>query len=162
MLDAINLAWKLAADLHGGAPAGLLDSYHEERHFAGARIMMQTQAQVALRRGDDPAALALRALFQELLTDEPALRRVGALIAGTDLRYPLPNPNRHPLTGTVVPDLPLRTGQADTRVADLLRTARPSCSCSPTVRTYTRSPPTGPVASTSTPPPPTTGRPTPC
>ncbi|MFE3988244.1 FAD-dependent monooxygenase [Nocardia tengchongensis] len=125
MLDAINLAWKLAADLHGGAPAGLLDSYHEERHFAGARIMMQTQAQVALRRGDDPAALALRALFQEILTDEPALRRVGALIAGTDLRYPLPNPNGHPLTGAVVPDLPLRTGQADTRVADLLHTARP-------------------------------------
>ncbi|MFE5289849.1 FAD-dependent monooxygenase [Nocardia sp. NPDC056611] len=125
MLDAINLAWKLAADLHGRAPEGLLDTYHEERYFAGTRIMMQTQAQVALRRGDDPAALALRELFQELLTDEPALRRVGALIAGTELRYPLPNPNQHPLTGTVAPDLPLRTDEGDTRVAELLHTARP-------------------------------------
>ena len=37
MLDAVNLAWKLAADIHGWAPAGLLDTYHDERHFAGAR-----------------------------------------------------------------------------------------------------------------------------
>ncbi|HEV8021496.1 MAG TPA: FAD-dependent monooxygenase [Candidatus Lustribacter sp.] len=38
MLDAVNLAWKLAASIHGWAPAGLLDSYHDERHFAGAAI----------------------------------------------------------------------------------------------------------------------------
>ncbi|WP_328602801.1 FAD-dependent monooxygenase [Nocardia terrae] len=125
MLDAVNLAWKLAAELHGRAPAGLLDSYHDERHFAGTRIMMQTQAQVALRRGDDPAAQALRELFQEMLVDEPALHRLAALIAGTELRYPLPAPNRHPLTGTVVPDLPLRTEQGEGTVADLLHAARP-------------------------------------
>ncbi|NUO96999.1 MAG: FAD-binding monooxygenase, partial [Nonomuraea sp.] len=35
LLDAVNLAWKLAADLHGYAPAGLLDTYHGERHLAG-------------------------------------------------------------------------------------------------------------------------------
>ncbi|WP_246023225.1 FAD-dependent monooxygenase [Nocardia yunnanensis] len=125
MLDAINLAWKLAADLNGTAPADLLDSYHAERHFAGERTMMHTQAQVALRRSDDPAAQALRRLFGELLSDTPALQRVGDLIAGTDLRYPLPNPNGHPLTGTVVADLPLRTETGDTTVGDLLRTARP-------------------------------------
>ncbi|AHH18124.1 putative monooxygenase [Nocardia nova SH22a] len=125
MLDAVNLAWKLAAELQGRAPEGLLDSYHEERHFAGARTMMHTQAQVALRRGDDPAAEALRELFQELLRDVPALHRMGALIAGTDLRYPLPNPNGHPLTGTVVADLPLRTDAGDMSIADLMRAARP-------------------------------------
>ena len=32
--------------------------------------MLHTQAQVAVRRGHDPAAVALRELFQELLTDE--------------------------------------------------------------------------------------------
>ncbi|MEC3958705.1 FAD-dependent monooxygenase [Nocardia sp. CDC153] len=125
MLDAINLGWKLAAALQGWAPDTLLDSYHEERHFAGRRTMMHTQAQVALRRGDDPAAVALREFFQELLTDESALYRVGALIAGTDLRYPLANPNRHPLTGTVVPELPLKTEDGDATVGDLLHTARP-------------------------------------
>jgi len=70
MLDAVNLAWKLAAVIAGWASAGLLDSYHDERHFAGARALRQTQAQVALRRGQDRAAEALRELFGELLADE--------------------------------------------------------------------------------------------
>src|SRR6185437_7713136 len=67
MLDAVNLAWKLAAVIGGWAPSGLLETYHGERHFAGARALLQTQAQVALRRGQDPAGEALRELFQELL-----------------------------------------------------------------------------------------------
>ncbi|HVT70507.1 MAG TPA: FAD-dependent monooxygenase [Trebonia sp.] len=69
MLDAVNLAWKLAGVVSGQVPAGLLDTYHRERHFAGARAMLHTQAQMALRRGDDPAAEALRELFRELLGD---------------------------------------------------------------------------------------------
>jgi 2-polyprenyl-6-methoxyphenol hydroxylase-like FAD-dependent oxidoreductase len=125
MLDAVNLAWKLAADIGGWAPAGLLDTYHGERHFAGARALLQTQAQVALRRGQDPAAQALRELFLELLGDEQPLRRVGELIAGTDVRYPRPGPSQHALTGTFAPDLALRTGQGATSVAELMHTARP-------------------------------------
>ena len=35
MMDAVNLAWKLAAGVHGWAPPGLLGTYHDERHFAG-------------------------------------------------------------------------------------------------------------------------------
>ncbi|WAL69692.1 FAD-dependent monooxygenase [Amycolatopsis cynarae] len=125
MLDAVNLAWKLAAAIHGWAPTGLLDTYHNERHFAGERAMVQTQAQVALRRGHDPAAEALRELFLELLADEQPLRRMAALIAGTDIRYPLPNPNHHALTGVFAPDLTLRTDQGTTTVAELMRAARP-------------------------------------
>jgi hypothetical protein len=125
MLDAVNLAWKLAADLHGWAPAGLLDTYHRERRLAGARALLQTQAQVALRRGHDPAAEALREVFQELFVDEQPLRRMGALIAGTDLRYPMPGTDQHALTGTFAPDLTLHTGQGTTSVAELLHTARP-------------------------------------
>ncbi|MFE3228843.1 FAD-dependent monooxygenase [Nocardia sp. NPDC059228] len=112
MLDAVNLAWKLAADIDGRAPDGLLDSYHAERSFAATRTMVHTQAQAALRRGDDPAAEALRTLFQELLTDAPALQRLGSMIAGADIRYPLPNPNGHQLTGAFLPDLHLRPGVA--------------------------------------------------
>lgn len=125
MLDAVNLAWKLAADIHGHAPAGLLDTYHEERHFAGARTMLHTRAQVALRRGHDPAAEALREVFQELLTDEQPLRRMGALVAGTDIRYPMPGSHHHALAGTFVPNLTLHTDQGITSVAELLHTARP-------------------------------------
>jgi 2-polyprenyl-6-methoxyphenol hydroxylase-like FAD-dependent oxidoreductase len=125
MLDAVNLAWKLAAVISGWTPADLLDTYHAERHFAGARALVQTQAQVALRRGQDPAARALRELFLELLADEQPLRRIGALIAGTSIRYPMPGPDQHALAGTFAPDLTLRTGQGSTSVAELMHAARP-------------------------------------
>jgi 2-polyprenyl-6-methoxyphenol hydroxylase-like FAD-dependent oxidoreductase len=125
MTDAVNLAWKLTADIHGWAPPGLLDTYNDERHLAGARALLQTQAQVALRRGHDPAAEALRELFLELLTDEQPLHRMGALIAGTDIRYPTPGPNHHALAGAFAPDLTLRTDHGTTSVAELTRTARP-------------------------------------
>ena len=126
LLDAVNLAWKLAGDIHGWAPAGLLDTYHGERHPAGARALLQTQAQMALRRGLDPAAEALRDVFTELLADEQPSRRVGAMIAGTDIRYPMPGPGPdHALAGTFAPDLTLRTGRGTTSVAELMLTARP-------------------------------------
>lgn len=137
MTDTVNLAWKLAAAVDGRAPDGLLDTYHDERHPAAARALLQTQA-VALRRGHDPAADALRAVFQELCSDEDALRRMGALIGGTDVRYSMPNANGHSLTGTFVPDLPLRALTVDhqagrqagersgpSSVADLMHDARP-------------------------------------
>jgi 2-polyprenyl-6-methoxyphenol hydroxylase-like FAD-dependent oxidoreductase len=125
LLDAVNLAWKLAAVIAGRAPAGLLDTYHSERHFAGARALLQTQAQVALRRGQDPAAEALRKLFAELLTDDQPQRRLGALIAGTSIRYPMPGLGQHALAGTFAPDLTLHTGQGTTSVAELMHGARP-------------------------------------
>jgi hypothetical protein len=125
MLDTVNLAWKLSADIHGWAPAGLLDTYHDERHLAGARALLHNRAEVALRRGHDPAAEALREVFRELLVDEQPLRRTGALVAGTDIRYPVPGPNQHALTGTFAPDLTLHTDQGTTSVAELMHTARP-------------------------------------
>jgi hypothetical protein len=125
MLDAVNLAWKLGGAVHGWAPAGLLDTYHDERHLAGERALLQTQAQVALRRGHDAAADSLRDVFQEMLADEQPLRRIGALIAGSDVRYPPRLPQAHPLIGTFVPDLALHTHQGTTTVADLMHTARP-------------------------------------
>jgi 2-polyprenyl-6-methoxyphenol hydroxylase-like FAD-dependent oxidoreductase len=125
MLDAVNLAWKLAAEIGGWAPAGLLDTYHDERHFAGARTLLNAQAQVALRRGADAAADALRRLCLELLEDEQPLRRIAALLNGSDIRYPLPNPNRHALAGAFAPDLALHTERGTTSVAELMQSARP-------------------------------------
>ena len=125
LLDTVNLGWKLAAVIDGWAPDGLLDTYHDERHLAAERTLLHTRAQVALRRGHDPAAVALRELFQELLADEQPLRRVGALMAGSDARYPPAGAHDHALTGTFAPDLTLRTGQGAAGVGELLRTARP-------------------------------------
>jgi 2-polyprenyl-6-methoxyphenol hydroxylase-like FAD-dependent oxidoreductase len=120
MLDAVNLGWKLAGTVTGRAPDAVLDSYHDERHHSGTRTMLQAQAQTALRRGHDAAADALRTLFQRLCADEQPLRRIAALVGGTDLSYPA-NPGDHPLTGTFVPDL---DPDGDT-AAGLLEAARP-------------------------------------
>jgi 2-polyprenyl-6-methoxyphenol hydroxylase-like FAD-dependent oxidoreductase len=125
MLDSVNLGWKLAAAIDGWAPAGLLDTYHDERHLAGARTLLQTQAQMALRRGQDPAAEALRELFSELVADEQPARRIGALIAGTDIRYPMPGSGQHALAGTFAPDLALHAGPGPASVAELMHPARP-------------------------------------
>jgi 2-polyprenyl-6-methoxyphenol hydroxylase-like FAD-dependent oxidoreductase len=119
MIDSVNLGWKLAAEVHGWAPAGLLDTYHDERHLAGERTLLHTRAQVALRRGYDSAAEALRELFLELCADEQPLRRIGALIAGTDVRYPIPNPNHHALTGTFAPNLALHIDTVRPLLLDL-------------------------------------------
>ena len=125
LIDSVNLAWKLAAAVHGWAPAGLLDTYDDERRLAGERTLLHTRAQVAVRRGYDQAAEALRELFQELLADEQPLRRIGGLMAGTDIRYPLPGHDHHALIGTFAPDLTLRTDQGTTSVAQLMHDARP-------------------------------------
>ena len=125
LLDSVNLGWKLAADIQGWAPDGLLDTYHDERRLACARNMLHAQAQVAIRRGHDPAAVALRELFQELLADEQPLRRLGGLMAGSELRYPFPGHDHHALIGTFAPDFALQTDQGTTSVAELMHATRP-------------------------------------
>ncbi|NED50056.1 FAD-binding monooxygenase, partial [Micromonospora aurantiaca] len=49
--DAVNLGWKLAGTLHGWAAAGLLDSYHDERHPVAARVLVHVAAQDLLMLG---------------------------------------------------------------------------------------------------------------
>jgi len=56
--DADNLAWKLAAVLHGRAAEALLQSYHEERHEAGLHNMLTTNRTTRfLRPADGPERL---------------------------------------------------------------------------------------------------------
>lgn len=123
MTDAVDLGWKIAAALAGWAPPGLLDSYGEERTQAAERAMFQTQAQVALRRGNDAASQALRDLFLEVLHDEQSFGRVAAMIAGTDQAYVTmsgPSP-----TGFLAPDLTLVEPRDAARLAELMREAKP-------------------------------------
>ena len=123
MLDAANLAWKLAGTAQGWAPPGLLDTYSDERRAAAERTLLHTRAQVALRRGYGPGGDALRALFLELTADEQPLRRLGALMAGTDVGPAMSQ--AHPLVGTFVTDRALHVGHEDPRFAGLLSTGRP-------------------------------------
>ncbi|MGB8386160.1 MAG: FAD-dependent monooxygenase, partial [Dermatophilaceae bacterium] len=123
MLDAANLAWKLAGSVHGWAPPGLLDTYSDERRAAAERTLLHTRAQVALRRGYGPGGDALRELFLELTADEQPLRRLGALMAGTDVGSPISE--AHPLVGTFATDRALRVDHQDPRLAGMLRNGRP-------------------------------------
>jgi hypothetical protein len=123
MLDAANLAWKLAGSVQGWAPRGLLDTYSDERRAAAERTLLHTRAQVALRRGYGPGGDALRALFLELAADEQPLRRLGALMAGTDVGSPMSE--AHPLVGTFATDRALHVDHKDPRLAGVLRKGRP-------------------------------------
>jgi 2-polyprenyl-6-methoxyphenol hydroxylase-like FAD-dependent oxidoreductase len=126
MLDAINLGWKLAAEVRGWAPAGLLDTYESERAPAGERVLTQTRAQMALM-GPGEGVGAVRDLFTELLDDENNRRRIADLMAGTDVRYDMSQSASppHPLLGGWLPDLLVDVGGGRIRVVELLRTARP-------------------------------------
>ncbi|BBX71727.1 FAD-dependent monooxygenase [Mycolicibacterium psychrotolerans] len=116
--DAMNLGWKLAATVRGGAPPGLLDTYQTERYPVGRRVMMQTMAQTALF-SPGPEIGSLRELFAELLTLPDVARHMAGLLAGSDVRYDVGD--QHPLSGHLVPDLQLDDGR---RVAELLHSAR--------------------------------------
>jgi 2-polyprenyl-6-methoxyphenol hydroxylase-like FAD-dependent oxidoreductase len=103
--DAVNLGWKLAGELAGWAPPGLLDSYHQERHPVGRRVCMYSQAQVALYHPLDEVA-PLRELLAELFGIEDVSRFLLELSTGTGIRYPF-EAVAHPLLGRRVPDAPL-------------------------------------------------------
>ncbi|GGK91482.1 aromatic-ring hydroxylase C-terminal domain-containing protein [Mangrovihabitans endophyticus] len=109
----MNLGWKLAAQVRGRSPAGLLDTYQSERRPVGLRVIMHTQAQGMLV-GPGPRVTALRTLFGEMLEDTSTLRRIAGLIAGADLAYDG--------VGGWAPDVTLHDG---TRLAELTRTGRP-------------------------------------
>ncbi|WP_255951351.1 FAD-dependent monooxygenase [Streptomyces odontomachi] len=110
MQDAFNLGWKLAAAVRGWAPDGLLATYHAERHPVGARVLANTRAQMVLTL-PDPDAVLVRELLADLLTTPEANRRIAAMIAGTDIRYPMPGAPDHPLLGARAPGVRLTTGR---------------------------------------------------
>jgi 2-polyprenyl-6-methoxyphenol hydroxylase-like FAD-dependent oxidoreductase len=122
MQDVINLGWKLGAQIRGWAPAGLLDTYESERRPVGARVLMQTRAQMALL-SPGPNVTALRELLEELLQNHDNVRHIGEMLAGSDVRYG--TENSHPLSGRWMPDVTLRTERGATRVAELMRLAKP-------------------------------------
>lgn len=117
--DAVNLGWKLAGELNGWAPTGLLDTYQSERYPVGERVMMHSLAQTALM-APGPEVGALRELFGELLAMPAVVSHMAALLAGSDERYDVGDD--HALSGRLVPDLTLDDGR---RVASLLHQARP-------------------------------------
>jgi hypothetical protein len=114
--DAVNLGWKLAAEVRGRAPEGLLDSYHTERHEVGRRVLRNIEAQALLLLGGadvDPA----REVLAELIGYPVVRDLLAGTISGLNVRY---ERGWHPLVGTRLPQVDL----AGTSTTELLRTGR--------------------------------------
>src|SRR5205085_9024454 len=73
--DAANLAWKLAAEIRGWAPAGLLDSYQAERYPVGLDVIDDSLAQCGLFANPTREGVALRDRFNAFLGAYPPLCR---------------------------------------------------------------------------------------
>jgi len=120
--DAVNLGWKLAQVVKRTSPESLLDTYHDERHPVGARVLRTTMAQVALTTPGERHQ-ALREVLADLLSMDEPHKHLAGLISGLDIHYDLGE--GHPLLGRRMPDLDLQTAGGPTRVFALLHDARP-------------------------------------
>ncbi|MDX3591273.1 FAD-dependent monooxygenase [Streptomyces sp. ID03-2B] len=120
--DAMNLGWKLGAVATGRAPESLLDSYHEERHPVGSRLLMNTRAQGLLLLGG-PEVRPLREVFGELVRFDEVARHLAAMVSGQEIRYDVGG-GRHPLLGRRMPHLELLGAEHKTSTTELLRTGR--------------------------------------
>lgn len=106
--DAFNLGWKLAAEVAGWAPEGLLDSYHTERHPVAADVLTNTRAQMELM-STEPGAQAVRQLLSELMDFDEVNRYLTEKITAIGVRYDFGN--GHGLLGRRMRDVGLKRGR---------------------------------------------------
>ena len=121
--DAVNLGWKLGQVIKKRSPQSLLDTYHDERHPVGARVLQTTMAQVALTSPGDRHQALRDTISQLLRLDEPR-KLIAGMMSGLDIHYDLGE--GHPLLGRRMPDLDLVTTNGPLRVFTLLHKARPA------------------------------------
>jgi 2-polyprenyl-6-methoxyphenol hydroxylase-like FAD-dependent oxidoreductase len=106
--DAFNLGWKLAAEVGGWAPDGLLDSYHTERHPVAADVLSNTRAQMLLL-STEPGPQAVRRLLAELMEFEEVNRYLTEKITAIGVRYDFGE--GHELLGRRLRDIGLKRGR---------------------------------------------------
>jgi 2-polyprenyl-6-methoxyphenol hydroxylase-like FAD-dependent oxidoreductase len=88
MQDAHNLAWKLAAVIHGEARCRLLDSYTPERHRVAARVVRDTDVQTRAWLMRHPIAVVMRDTALRLAHHSGLIERSYLpTMAGRRIRY---------------------------------------------------------------------------
>jgi 2-polyprenyl-6-methoxyphenol hydroxylase-like FAD-dependent oxidoreductase len=111
--DATNLAWKLAAEVRGWAPARLITGeagYEAERLPVAEQLVANTQAQDVLMHAFSPGGAALRDLFSGFIAQGGEVaRHLAGVLSGLAVAYPRPD-GAHELVGTRAPDLALTSG----------------------------------------------------
>jgi 2-polyprenyl-6-methoxyphenol hydroxylase-like FAD-dependent oxidoreductase len=116
--DAVNLGWKLAGAVNGWASPGLLDSYHDERHPAAARVLDYVAAQEILLLGGAEIE-PLRAVLTELTGLGQVRAHLARVTSNLDDRYGTPG---SPLAGRRIANLRLRTESGPLDAAGTLPT----------------------------------------
>ena len=106
--DAFNLGWKLAAEVNGWAPEGLLDTYHAERHPVAAEVLDNTRAQMTLM-STEPGPQAVRRLVSELIGFENVNQHLIEKITAIRVRYDFGE--GHELLGRRMRDVGLKRGR---------------------------------------------------
>ncbi|UOT07401.1 rifampin monooxygenase [Rhodococcus opacus] len=106
--DAFNLGWKLAAEVDGWAPEGLLDSYHTERHPVAADVLNNTRVQSELL-STEPGPQAVRRLLAELMDFEEVNRYLTEKVTAIGVRYDFGE--GHELLGRRLRDIGLKRGR---------------------------------------------------
>ncbi len=115
--DAFNLGWKLAAEIGGRAPEGLLDSYQAERRPVAADVLDSTRAQIELM-STEPGPRAVRRLLSQLMDFEEVNRYLIEKVAAIGVRYDFGA--GHELAGRRLRDTRLKRG----RLYELMRGGR--------------------------------------
>lgn len=115
--DAFNLGWKLAAEVKGWAPDGLLDTYFAERHPVADDVLTLTRAQSELIL-PEPGPRAVRRLLSELMDFEDVRRLLLEKVTSIGVRYDFGE--GHALLGRRLRDIELKRG----RLYELMREGR--------------------------------------
>ena len=91
--DAFNLAWKLALAVEGRVPESFLDSYHDERHPVGQRLLKTTDRMFSLAATRNPLLIRLRNFLlprvaPRVLGSRPRRERAFRLVSQLGIKYP--------------------------------------------------------------------------
>lgn len=118
--DGFNLGWKLALVAKGIAPTALLDTYHEERHAIGKRVLRTSDLLLRSLLLRQPILRSLREILLRTLIPLPPVQRNLALnLSGLGIHY---ETGKGQLGGQRLPDMEFMTANDRlVRLYELLR-----------------------------------------
>ena len=127
IMDAHNLAWKLALVADGRASDRLLDTYQEERLPVAGNVLGLSDAIVRWHSMSHPVKRALRDALVPSITRLPAVQRAAAQrLSQISVAYPFSPLNqpdrgrRGPKPGERVPDIEVLSDYGKTRLYEVL------------------------------------------
>ena len=107
--DAFNLGWKLALAVEGTAPKTILDTYNNERHAIGAKVLRTSDFLLKSLLIRQPILRTLRTLlFQLLIPLPPVQRNLAFNLSGLGINY---DTGTGELAGKRIPDMELMTAK---------------------------------------------------